>query len=75
MCLSDFKTSKDTLTPLLFFFTLYRLFSDMVIHFPLSQEEITLSTTPHRVSLRNYYEEGNGEMKILHFDLVTAQGG
>lgn len=37
----------------------------MVMHFPVCQEEITLSVTPERVSLRNYYEEGNGEL-ILH---------
>ncbi|XP_023253468.1 cell cycle checkpoint control protein RAD9B [Seriola lalandi dorsalis] len=41
-----------------------RLLSDMVMHFPVSQEEITLSVTPLRVSLRNYYEGGNDHMKM-----------
>ena len=38
-----------------------RLVGDMVTPFAVSQEEITLSTTPMRVSLRNYCEEGKGE--------------
>lgn len=44
----------------------------MVMHFPVSQEEITLSTTPQRVSLRNYCEKGKGE-RMLHCDLVYAE--
>ncbi|KAM8761258.1 cell cycle checkpoint control protein RAD9B isoform 2-T2 [Acanthopagrus schlegelii] len=42
-----------------------RLLGDMVIHFPVCQEEITLSVTPERVSLRNYYEEGNDRKKTM----------
>lgn len=44
----------------------------MVVHFPASQEEITLSTTPLRVSMRNYCDKGKGEL-TLHCDLVQAQ--
>lgn len=39
-----------------------RLFADMVMHFPMSQEEVTLSTSSLRVSLRNYCEEGKSEL-------------
>ncbi|XP_030273179.1 cell cycle checkpoint control protein RAD9B [Sparus aurata] len=42
-----------------------RLLGDMVMHFPVCQEEITLSVTPERVSLRNYYEEGNDRKKTM----------
>ncbi|KAM9360160.1 cell cycle checkpoint control protein RAD9B [Symphorus nematophorus] len=42
-----------------------RLLGDMVMHFPVSQEEITLSITPLRVCLRNYYEEGKDHMKMM----------
>lgn len=33
------------------------LLGDMVIHFPASQEEVTLSVCPKRVTMRNYCEE------------------
>ncbi|XP_076587805.1 cell cycle checkpoint control protein RAD9B [Chaetodon auriga] len=46
-----------------------RLLTDMVMHFPVSQEEITLSMTPLRVSLRNYYEEGNDHMRTMHTEM------
>ncbi|TNN77608.1 Cell cycle checkpoint control protein RAD9B [Liparis tanakae] len=46
-----------------------RLLSDMVMHFPVSQEEITLSITPLRVSLRNYYEGGNDHMKNMYTEM------
>ncbi|XP_069557691.1 cell cycle checkpoint control protein RAD9B [Brachyistius frenatus] len=42
-----------------------RLFGDMVMHFPVYQEEITLSTTPLRVSLRNHYEGRNDHTKTM----------
>ncbi|XP_034397404.1 cell cycle checkpoint control protein RAD9B isoform X2 [Cyclopterus lumpus] len=46
-----------------------RLLSDMVMHFPVSQEEITLSMTPLRVSLRNYYEGGDDHMKNMYTEM------
>uniref|UniRef100_UPI0037E87933 cell cycle checkpoint control protein RAD9B n=1 Tax=Semicossyphus pulcher TaxID=241346 RepID=UPI0037E87933 len=46
-----------------------RLLGDMVMHFPASQEEITLSITPLRVSLRNYYEVGNDHMKMMYTEM------
>ncbi|XP_062854366.1 cell cycle checkpoint control protein RAD9B [Trichomycterus rosablanca] len=36
-----------------------KLLSDMILHFPISQEEITLSVIPVRVKLKNYFEEDN----------------
>uniref|UniRef100_A0A3P8RP26 Cell cycle checkpoint control protein RAD9A n=1 Tax=Amphiprion percula TaxID=161767 RepID=A0A3P8RP26_AMPPE len=41
-----------------------RLLGDMVTHFPVSQEEITLSMTSLRVSLRNYFEGAKGELML-----------
>ncbi|XP_068460758.1 cell cycle checkpoint control protein RAD9B isoform X2 [Clinocottus analis] len=46
-----------------------RLLSDMVMHFPVSQEEITLSMTPLRISLRNYYDEENDHMKNMYTEM------
>ncbi|XP_071338106.1 cell cycle checkpoint control protein RAD9B isoform X2 [Trachinotus anak] len=46
-----------------------RLLGDMVMHFPVSQEEITLSMTPLRVSLRNYCEGGNDHMKMMYTEM------
>ncbi|XP_072244642.1 cell cycle checkpoint control protein RAD9B [Leuresthes tenuis] len=43
-----------------------RLLSDMVMHFPVFQEEITLSMTSLRASLRNYCE---GHMKVLNTEM------
>ncbi|XP_012727822.2 cell cycle checkpoint control protein RAD9B isoform X1 [Fundulus heteroclitus] len=42
-----------------------RLLADMVMHFPPFQEEITLSITAMKVTLRNYQEGGKGHMKTL----------
>lgn len=56
----------------LFMLCVCRLLCDMVMHFPSSQEEITLSVTPLRVSLTNYCEEGKGEL-TLHCDVARAQ--
>ncbi|XP_028269959.1 cell cycle checkpoint control protein RAD9B [Parambassis ranga] len=46
-----------------------RLLSDMVMHFPVSQEEIMLSMTPQRVSLRNYSEGGNDHLKKMFTEM------
>uniref|UniRef100_UPI003AADF671 cell cycle checkpoint control protein RAD9B n=1 Tax=Centroberyx gerrardi TaxID=166262 RepID=UPI003AADF671 len=46
-----------------------RLLGDMVMHFPVSQEEITLSMNPLRLNLRNYYEEGNDQMKMMYTEM------
>uniref|UniRef100_A0A3Q3KZ07 Cell cycle checkpoint control protein RAD9A n=1 Tax=Labrus bergylta TaxID=56723 RepID=A0A3Q3KZ07_9LABR len=47
-----------------------RLFGDVVMHFPSSQEEVTLSMTPLRVGLKNYCDAVNGEL-TLHRDLAV----
>ncbi|XP_072289437.1 cell cycle checkpoint control protein RAD9B [Eucyclogobius newberryi] len=46
-----------------------KLLWEMVMHFPASQEEITLSVSSAKVSLRNYYEGGNGHMKMMHTEM------
>ncbi|XP_026199582.1 cell cycle checkpoint control protein RAD9B isoform X2 [Anabas testudineus] len=46
-----------------------RLLGDMVMHFPVSQEEITLSMTPLKVSLRNYYEREHDHLKIMYTEM------
>ncbi|KAJ0019608.1 hypothetical protein NQD34_007177, partial [Periophthalmus magnuspinnatus] len=46
-----------------------KLLSDMVMHFPVSQEEITLSISSGKISLRNYYEGGNNHMKMMHTEM------
>ncbi|KAM3867673.1 cell cycle checkpoint control protein RAD9B [Diretmus argenteus] len=42
-----------------------RLLGGIVMHFPVSQEEITLSINPLSVNLRSYYEEGCDHMKMM----------
>ncbi|XP_041856292.1 cell cycle checkpoint control protein RAD9B isoform X3 [Melanotaenia boesemani] len=46
-----------------------RLLGDMVRHFPVFQEEITLSMSPLKVSLRNHYEERKGHVRMMHTEM------
>uniref|UniRef100_A0A3B3IMW6 Cell cycle checkpoint control protein RAD9A n=2 Tax=Oryzias latipes TaxID=8090 RepID=A0A3B3IMW6_ORYLA len=46
-----------------------RLLGDMVMHFPVFQEEITLSATPLRFSLRNYEESGESQVKMMYTEM------
>ncbi|KAJ0067842.1 hypothetical protein NL108_011081, partial [Boleophthalmus pectinirostris] len=46
-----------------------KLLSDMVMHFPFSQEEITLSVSSGKISLRNYYDGGNSHMKMMQTEM------
>lgn len=47
------------------FLICFRLLSDIVMHFPVSQEEITLFISPTRVILKNYFEEDSGQEFIF----------
>jgi len=42
-----------------------RLLGDIVVHFPTSQEEVTLSISSYKVALKTFYEEENGETVFL----------
>uniref|UniRef100_A0A3B3RYG0 Cell cycle checkpoint control protein RAD9A n=1 Tax=Paramormyrops kingsleyae TaxID=1676925 RepID=A0A3B3RYG0_9TELE len=44
------------------------LLGDMVIHFPASQEEVTLSVCPKRVTMRNYCEERD-QIKVMSTEM------
>ncbi|KAG9270621.1 cell cycle checkpoint control protein RAD9A isoform X2 [Astyanax mexicanus] len=46
-----------------------KLLSDIVMHFPTSQEEITLSVSPLRFKLKSYYEEENDLIKSMNTEM------
>ncbi|XP_073533683.1 cell cycle checkpoint control protein RAD9B [Phyllobates terribilis] len=46
-----------------------RALSDILIHFPSCQEEITLSSTPHKIILKSYSEDDLGFSKLMHTEI------
>ncbi|KAL7885145.1 hypothetical protein AOLI_G00079150 [Acnodon oligacanthus] len=42
-----------------------KLLSDIVMHFPTSQEEITLSISPIKVKFKSYFEEENDHVRSM----------
>ncbi|KAI4889582.1 hypothetical protein NFI96_029473 [Prochilodus magdalenae] len=46
-----------------------KLLSDIVMHFPISQEEISLSVSPIRVKLKSYYEEENDHTRNMYTEM------
>ncbi|KAM4050843.1 cell cycle checkpoint control protein RAD9B isoform 2-T2 [Anomaloglossus baeobatrachus] len=46
-----------------------RSLSDILIHFPSYQEEITLTSTPHKIILKSYSEEDTGSSKLMHTEI------
>ncbi|XP_051777329.1 cell cycle checkpoint control protein RAD9B [Erpetoichthys calabaricus] len=45
------------------------IFAAAVMHFPISQEEVTLAATPLNVKFRNYNEEENDLFKMMHTEV------
>ncbi|XP_077148924.1 cell cycle checkpoint control protein RAD9B isoform X1 [Ranitomeya variabilis] len=46
-----------------------RALSDILIHFPSCQEEITLSSTPNKIILKSYCEDNSGLSKLMHTEI------
>ncbi|XP_066461009.1 cell cycle checkpoint control protein RAD9B [Eleutherodactylus coqui] len=46
-----------------------RALSDIIIHFPSCQEEVTLTATPHKIILKSFSEEAAGLSKLMHTEV------
>ncbi|XP_036434729.1 cell cycle checkpoint control protein RAD9B [Colossoma macropomum] len=46
-----------------------KLLSDIVMHFPTSQEEITLSISPIKVKFKSYFEEENDHIRSMYTEM------
>ncbi|KAK7145526.1 hypothetical protein R3I93_013301 [Phoxinus phoxinus] len=47
-----------------------KLLGDIVVHFPISQEEVTLSISSYKVALKTFYEEEDGCIKGMNTELM-----
>ncbi|XP_077079523.1 cell cycle checkpoint control protein RAD9B [Siphateles boraxobius] len=47
-----------------------KLLGDIVVHFPISQEEVTLSISSYKVALKTFYEAENGCIKGMNTELM-----
>ncbi|XP_075067617.1 cell cycle checkpoint control protein RAD9B [Mixophyes fleayi] len=46
-----------------------RVLSDIIIHFPTSQEEVTVTFTPMEIIFKSYSEEDLGNSKLMHTEI------
>ncbi|XP_061115421.1 cell cycle checkpoint control protein RAD9B [Conger conger] len=46
-----------------------RLLGDIIMHFPVYQEEVTLTLSPMRVDVKNFYEEDKELMRGMHTEM------
>ncbi|XP_069816899.1 cell cycle checkpoint control protein RAD9B isoform X1 [Dendropsophus ebraccatus] len=46
-----------------------RALSDIIIHFPMCQEEVTITSTPHKIILKSYSEGDPGLSKLMHTEI------